>query len=787
MQSESAVQLVGKENVSCPGDGSYSTFKSKIPLPVKVKPVPDFEKIHQSFQNKFQKGKAVKKRACTRPCPFNLTQKGDRFQLQPVTDVGPQALPEPERPPNALKSSCPRGPLLENRLDVKHGATAKGFKADPVALASILSNKGVSISAMGTNRAASLVQRVPSVRASAYVSCGSSVPRMESLFPPGHAGWTNKEQGSQQIEDLKPMLPSRQLLSLLMEMGSAAQPLTESQPHLTGAVPSRTGDETGGNEGHCEGGQEGSGERRAAGGGSSGAAGEGHGSSDGRPEAQSAPADGLVAPAPSTCTAAPKGAKLLDPVASTPGEDSKDFVPDLAALASILSNTGLTSSTVAGRKTSLAQRVPVKARGATSLYSANSSSMVSRGSLFGQRMNFAPKVNSGRMSRLEFKGAEMRGTPLRVPQPSMTTLPASSAQRVSIQHPLNPCPRTSSQRPPVFPKTLQTQATGVDSQQTPFQRCRRWADAPSPQSLASSMGTEDEDCVGLPMEKIAVQLFADDVGDATGDSEQVAGALPFVDVCQEISKLKRIELLARLLQKEMADIAQPESGSQDLGIFLPAHKIQSDRDLPVTSQTLPQQEGAVGGSKQRFVPCQPDRPEEDSRHGTLLHTIPVYTSSLNGGHTVRLQDTGGSSTDKSIVPPCCSLPTLASDTFKGLDSTQKALYSSLAPQPPVSSLTLNPVSRSLVLLPVDGAVPSPMFRVPTTSHIMKQRLYRLATSSQRFMDSCLDDECAFYTSRVANHLQDNRLHAQAGCQNPVARTLECQEALCFIPIAHGEI
>ncbi|XP_030052670.1 tastin isoform X2 [Microcaecilia unicolor] len=826
MQSERAShlglvknQLVGKENIPCTEDGLDTAFKSKIPVLIKATPMPYFNSIHQSFQNKFQKGKAVRKKACTRPCPFNLTKKGERFQLQPVTDVSHQPLPESDRTLCPSKNRGLQGPLLENRQRTKCDATAEGFKADPAALASILSNSGLSSKAMGISRAASVVQRVPlresrNDGASACLSCGSSLSRVESIYSSCTSRKMAKalEETPQQTQDLKPVLLSRPLPSLLMGMSSTAQPKTDSQAQSTGVMP--------GTEELCRAGQGGTGERRAG-----VAGGKGNLAEDRKPVIQDALAESLL------CPVVPKNVSLLDPVASAPDtcpsvpnsltclgtvtpsicsvvpenlacpavaavapdgvlskavEDSKDFVPDLEALASILSNTGLTSSRMASsKKSSMAQRVPVRGRPMTSLYSAgSSSSMANRGSLFGQRMSFDPKMSSGHKSRLEFKEREMCGTPFRVPEPSTKPLPPCSAQRVAIQHPLYPLHR-SLRRRPVFPKT-QDKATVAETQQTPSLMCRQRTNVPSPQSLDSGGGAEEEDA-GLPMEKIAVQLFSD-VGAAAGDLGP-AVALPSVEVNQDMNKLKRIELLARLFIQEMEGIAQP-SASRDLGTFMPADKIQSSRNSPASSRTLSKPEDGMINSKRCPAPCQLNQPTAESGLGTcvLQNRVPS-----GGGLAAGLWDTGGSSTDQSGSPPCCPVPAVASDTFLDVDKTlghpsQRPLCSNQTSQAWGPPLDLGPGPQSLTAVSLDRAVHSPRLpRIPTTSHVVKQRLYRLATSSQRFKESCLDDECAFYTSRIARQSQDSRLDAREYFLNPVAETLAWQEALSFIPIKHGEV
>ncbi|KAK1150972.1 hypothetical protein AOXY_G32971 [Acipenser oxyrinchus oxyrinchus] len=79
-----------KENTApqCPARGS------KIPVLVKphrAKPPVNFTKLHQNWEANFQKGKALKKKPCTQPMPFNLTQKGAKTTVVMETDLRRQA------------------------------------------------------------------------------------------------------------------------------------------------------------------------------------------------------------------------------------------------------------------------------------------------------------------------------------------------------------------------------------------------------------------------------------------------------------------------------------------------------------------------------------------------------------------------------------------------------------------------------------------------------------------------------------------------------------------------
>ncbi|XP_036108829.1 tastin isoform X9 [Molossus molossus] len=117
------------------------------------------------------------------------------------------------------------------------------------------------------------------------------------------------------------------------------------------------------------------------------------------------------------------------------------------------------------------------------------------------------------------------------------------------------------------------------------------------------------------------------------------------------------------------------------------------------------------------------------------------------------------STESSPQPFCCQR---APATTSVIFSSQRPLCAS----PPIHSLqSLRP--------PTGQAGPSSL--APRTL-ALRQRLKACLTAIHCFHEACLDDECAFYTSR-APPSGPSRV-----CTNPVAMFLEWQDALCFIPI-----
>ncbi|XP_078057112.1 uncharacterized protein LOC144481832 [Mustelus asterias] len=82
-----------------PGKGAAMSG-SRLPIPVKkfkVKSVPDFKKLHQNWDQKFQKKQATAKKACTQPVPFNFaTSRGSKSTPLVSTDQNVQVVTKKE-------------------------------------------------------------------------------------------------------------------------------------------------------------------------------------------------------------------------------------------------------------------------------------------------------------------------------------------------------------------------------------------------------------------------------------------------------------------------------------------------------------------------------------------------------------------------------------------------------------------------------------------------------------------------------------------------------------------
>ncbi|XP_066441690.1 tastin isoform X1 [Eleutherodactylus coqui] len=663
------------------------TPKSRLPILAKAKEPPDFQKLHEAWENQFQKGKAVKKRTCTRPQPFNFSQKADRSRLTVNTEQS--VVPQARR----------REPLAEVTLGQKNEEESKDrkggseeFQADAAALASILSNVGVPAVATGKF---SIAQRVPMrVSSTAQSSSISSKPIVRSSMyaaPRSQSASSNLDR----MSCFSRMQTKERLPRSIMEQPGGQKPLFKSNPLLKSYVPdsnlklgaSNLDDELQSQENpvlqqmkkaiHAE---------------ASSVLPPPLGSQEvtaGRSTLVTEDAGSSVSPADkceenksevASCT------EKRDPMKKA-GSASAEFVADLQALASILSNTGVTTGNYG--KFSLAQRVPVQGRSASL-----KGSMTFSGTSVGPAAT--PKPCLGRLSTtMAVSMKDMASSPFRVPKILMPDkTPSESAKRV---HQLNVSARKFSQwyspwsKQPFFPKTpralaLEMANKKLESELSDTQPSARskvkWADELSPM-------TETLRANEPRMEQVAMRLFLD--GECSGETDkekepaEESSASSKASECLTAGVQKRMEAL-RPENSNIADVAVPAGVLQDLSVHTNTHPPAA---LSLTNVTKPS----------------------------------VQYPSI--------------SCTKTTLP----LSFLSHPAVKALQSS-----------------TLGPCS-----LP----------------DIARLRIQASVSANQRFWETCLDEECAFYTSRRATGSYRN-------CTDPVSSYLDKQEDLHFNPIIPGE-
>ncbi|XP_073419567.1 tastin isoform X2 [Dendrobates tinctorius] len=547
-----------KHNPTLAKHGSQDPPKSRLPILSKVNQPPDFQKLHQSWQNQFQKGKAVKKKACTRPQPFNFSQKLDRPRVAPDT-----------RPSVSPPARHRREPLAEVTFDQKNqskDSDGKGenaeFKADPEALASILSDVGVPVPATGKF---SLAQRVPMrvssigqssslckntmVRSSMYavlrsqsassnldrISCFSNMqPKVSDKKPP-----VFKQNSLLRVRKLEEPVSSSLDGKLLSQENPVLQQMNRTSNVRTSSMttlPLQSQEVTTIK------------------------------SSLLHPVTEDV--ESSVLPAEKTekheknTSEGDSFAGKQDPRKKAGSAAPVNFVADSQALASILSNTGVTS--VNYGKLSLAQRVPVQSKNVTVKSGMISLDFVS-----------TPKPYYGRMSAMAVPIKDIASSPCRVAR-TLTTDKSSSGSAKRVQQLYSSAMKFphqySTSKQLFFPKTPRALAleranekleTELSDTQSSTRSTVKWASERSP---SESLFEREQ-----KIDQVAVRLFLD--GECPGEPDKKT------ELAEESDRFKESESLPASAQKRK-EATLPENRddsevaarvSQDLSVHANLH------------------------------------------------------------------------------------------------------------------------------------------------------------------------------------------------------------------------
>ncbi|XP_070596513.1 tastin isoform X2 [Erythrolamprus reginae] len=389
-----------------------------------------------------------------------------------------------------------------------------------------------------------------------------------------------------------------------------------------------------------------------------------------------------------------KSSVVKKEIAGTTGEE-EEFTPDPAAKASILLNIGLSHSAFgASGKVSLAQRVPLKdarklstrcdnMQGEGPSLSQPRTSVMSAGKYGRVSCSVTPGLKG--LEKSETSGAQRTNTPFgRCSNAELS--PYGLARRVPITN-TQSLRRTTWTRHRI-PRTACT----TDKRVKVLDRVT---------GQMGAIGSKEED-EPEPWGKIAVRLFDED----TAASVKKVPAAPVIN--PEMGKLQRIEYLAKLLQQEMDGVIDYEEAPS----LKKLHKRLTVHSLP--------------------PPVSEPEPEPSSTPpGDPKPSLCEQAAGLNSG---------------SVTPAPCST-----------HATSSQLHA--CPSPPQKEIVC------------------PSFST-TSAGLAKQRLDHLRTAPLRFHEACLNDECAFYTSRLASLAQPSALR----CQEPVAKMLNAHDTMHFTPI-----
>ncbi|XP_060108326.1 tastin [Heteronotia binoei] len=666
--------LTGKENIQgvLPLPGEYVelgpkespliTTSSKIPVLFKSRLPSELKQLQQA-------------------CSSAVKTKG--LKMSKVSSAG---VPVLEPGAGLLSKSCSREPLGEMQLsasghrNVLEGGNANGkeasaveFVPDPEALASILSNTGLSNHVVSATHKPSLARRVPlrekracsassgTGRGSLYVGATAANP----VRTPHLSRSSSKDVDHPQSCSLA--LNAQQLKALSATLGNL-RPGVEAKDHqlMENLQAGKCKDSAARSKTEC-----------------------------------------LNSTTEAGNTKQSNSAGSKETTGSSWTEE--DFVPDPAAKASILLNIGLSHSALgAGNKLSLARRVPVKdARKAPVCGNGRGENASLPGCA-------SPTAKFGRVSCRSTQG--LKG--LKELGAFGAQLPVTPGNRCSV---VDYSPSGLARRVPIVQSqsshfspwrynrallsSCPAKRSGIRCLTETPQTCT-WTGGVTPHCTGTVSSKKDGSSVHW--ETIAVRLFNDGL-EASAKKVSASRVIP-----SDMGKHQRIEFLARLLQQEVdGGIDEVTPSLEELHKLLLVHCSPTLEAPEPDLVTTPSQEITPELGERAAVSAAPVAPVPDT-------TFPTADSQ-----------------------PVCSTPFVCS----------------LGPSSGANSTGVPAASSSV-------------------AHF-KQRLEDLLDAPRRFHEDCLNDECAFYTSRVTTSTQSSGPR----CKEPVAKLLDAQDAQHFIPIS----
>nr|XP_060619906.1 tastin [Anolis sagrei ordinatus] len=525
------------------------------------------------------------------------------------------------------------------------------------------------------------------------------------------------------------------------------------------------------------------------------------------------------------------------------GTGTEEFVPDVAALASILSNTGLNSQMMnATHKPSLARRVPLRGNRACS-----ASIGTTRGSLYTKFSSGNP-VRFSCISRSTSKEADLsKSCSLSMNNEQLKTLssslknqgprkeliqrrhPAEDQRVIKFAHPaakpIAECmSRVTQDDDPVQSNSAGTKdATGSSWKDEEF--------VPDPAAKASILSNEglSRFAIGangkLSMaQRVLVkgpQKTPVTCGRTRGESDFFLG---YRTRASSIGKFGRVSCRSpqglQGLKQSLASGAQlintPGNRFTSLGCssYTPARRVpitcpQSLHRTPWTFRRGP----LPFCHKNMKVGIQPPAEMEQGEIAMRLFDddveasakkVPaasVITPEMGKLQCVELlaqllcREMNSGDVDQVVAPSLKELHNLLSaHCSPALETEQSTSFSTPSQDPTTNICKPTPLPEVVVAPETTLATTSsqqlscptscmPLAQRPSSSTSrsdhFKQRRADLLNAPQRFLEACLNDECAFYTARVMSASRPS----VPRCKEPVAQTLEAHDAMHFIPIS----
>ncbi|XP_054552571.1 tastin [Talpa occidentalis] len=399
-----------------------------------------------------------------------------------------------------------------------------------------------------------------------------------------------------------------------------------------------------------------------------------------------------------------------------------------------------------------------------------------------------------------------------MPSPGHAVPPSVSRPSLFGQAQRVPSPSPSTR---ISYSVLRRLASHSKAQLTPIPQAPRVQQAQGLSGLSPQSCPEES---SVPWDQISIRLFDQESGIRL---QEGPGEPPVATLCSphsgrisnlQMRKMQRINILQQLLQQEVEGLAADKCAPLDMvelqpmltevsrtlnapepksGPFHVPELLQhSGLPKPCLLEECEEPHPGPGTEPEVAQPCpvpEPDPPESCRRRESEIPEPsaqeqpeesepypPVEPGSLQACTPGQTELPKPSSKLEPGASEACSLKPSNPESSPQLCCNQWA--------PTTTSLTSqNPIRTS----PPNHAFQSP--RPPTgqpgSSNLaprtlgLRQRLKACLTTIRCFHEICLDDECAFYTSR-APPSGPSRV-----CTNPVATLLEWQDALCFIPVS----
>ncbi|XP_012587815.1 PREDICTED: tastin [Condylura cristata] len=482
-----------------------------------------------------------------------------------------------------------------------------------------------------------------------------------------------------------------------------------------------------------------------------------------------------------------------------PGPRSQTLRPQRSEELELRRETGVSSRTSVSQAAELLLGTPVKP---ASSFPGREHEIVTHSDEGGGPLGLAQRVPLRENKDMTYTRDSRDCHPMPSPGqagPPSTTRPSlfGQAQRVP-----SPSPSTR-----ISYSVLRRLASHSKAQLTPIPQAPKVQQVRGLRGLSPQSGPEEP---VLPWDQITVRLFDQE---SCTRLQEGPGKPPVATLCSphssrtsnlQVLKMQRISILQQLLQQEVEGLAaRPDSSSSLDMVELQPLLMEVSRTLsasehksgpfhvpePLQHAGLPkpclleecgEPQPAPGADPQVAQPCPAPQlapPESCHRRAPEVPEPPAQEQPKEPEPRPPVEPL------QACPPGQTGLPKPSSELEPGASEACPP-NPARSPQGPPATTSLTSQSPFCASPPSCSLQsPRPPTRQAGSSSLaprtlaLRQRLKACLTTIHCFHETCLDDECAFYTSR-APPSGPSRV-----CANPVATLLEWQEALCFIPVS----